>query len=82
MKTKVMEYNHKICFSLIPVKECPRGTTMEKAEDIKILFTCKDRSSTEVRRLLRKAKSKDITQQLEFNKPSFVETVRSARTCV
>jgi hypothetical protein len=82
MKTKVMEYNHKICFSLKPVKGCTRGRSMEKSEDIKIPFTCMDRSTTEARRLLREAKTSDITQKLSHHKPSFVETVRSARICV
>jgi hypothetical protein len=27
--TAVMDYNHKVCFSVKPVKQCPKGTVAD-----------------------------------------------------
>lgn len=81
MRTRVMEYNHKLCFSLKAVKECPRGTFAEKTERSKVQFTCLDRSSPRTRRLVRQARREDITSQLENFKPSFAETLKFATSC-
>jgi hypothetical protein len=81
MKTKVIEYNHKLCFSLRAVKQCPRGSFAEDTEKSKVPFTCLNRSSPQTRRLLRQARSQDITSQLGSFKQSIVESVKVATSC-
>uniref|UniRef100_A0A7E4VJH3 Vitellogenin domain-containing protein n=1 Tax=Panagrellus redivivus TaxID=6233 RepID=A0A7E4VJH3_PANRE len=80
-KTQVVEYNHKICFSAKPVKQCPRGSYAVESEQMKVPFACMKRSSSEARRLLRAARSEDISSKLSDNKPSFVESVKVALAC-
>lgn len=80
-KTEIMEYGHKICFSLKPIKQCPKGTVPETTEELKVQFTCLRRGSTEARRLLREARKSDITSKLSSFKTSFVDTVKVHTTC-
>jgi hypothetical protein len=81
-KTDVMEYNHKICFSDKPVKECPRGTENDETKEQKIKYLCLERSSTEARRLLREARRnpKAILELPEQN-PSYTETKTVPTSC-
>jgi hypothetical protein len=81
-KTEVMEYNHKICFSVKPVKSCPEDSYPGQTKEMKVGFTCLDRSSSEARRLLRDARRTNRPIQLPSTKPSFVETITVPSTCV
>ncbi|KAE9553665.1 hypothetical protein FO519_003113 [Halicephalobus sp. NKZ332] len=78
--TKVIEHNHKICFSMKPVKQCRRGFYPEDTEEQKVQFTCMTRSS-ESRRLHREARQQDITEKLSDKKPSYVEAVSVPTKC-
>lgn len=82
-RTKVIEYQQKICFSTEPVKRCPKGSIpKEDAEtsQVKVKFFCLERSSTEARQLLRKVRN---GQQVEANdRPqSFVEELEQPTKC-
>jgi hypothetical protein len=82
-KTEVMEYNHKICFSLKPVKACPEESYPQETKTSKISFSCLDRSSEEARRLLRQARRQSGPVDLpEDSKISFVESITVPTTCV
>jgi hypothetical protein len=81
-KTEVLEYNHKICFSVKPVKACPEDSYPQQTKEQKVGFTCLDRSSSEARQLLREARRSTRPVELPTNKPSFVETITVPSTCV
>jgi len=80
-KTETMEYNHKICFSVKPVKSCPENSYPGKTKEMKVGFACLDRSSSEARRLLRDAQRTDKPIRLPSTKPSFVETITVPSAC-
>jgi hypothetical protein len=80
-KTETMEYNHKICFSVKPVKSCPENSYPGKTKEMKVGFACLDRSSSEARRLLREAQRTDKPIRLPSTKPSFVETITVPSAC-
>jgi hypothetical protein len=81
-KTRVMEYNHKICFSMKPVRECPRSRYPTiKTNNIKVQFACLSRDSLQARRLIRQLKSEQVLEVSGLS-PSFVETVKSPTKCV
>lgn len=79
-----MEYGHKICFSIKPVKVCPEGSYPQKTKDAKIGFACLDRTNSEARRLLRQARRSDepLKNIQDEHKISFVQTVTMPTTCV
>jgi hypothetical protein len=82
-RTKVIEYQQKICFSSKPVKRCPKGSSpSESAEtrEVKVEFFCLERSSTEARRLLRKVRQGQ-TVQSENQQQSFVEDIEQPTKC-
>jgi hypothetical protein len=81
-KTEVMEYNHKICFSVKPVKSCPEDSYPSKTKEQKVSFTCMDRTSTEARRLLRQARRYNEIVELPSQKASFVQPLTVPTTCV
>jgi hypothetical protein len=82
-KTDVQEFNHKVCFSINPVKECPRGYRQDKTEDKKIKYLCYPRNDSEARRLLREARRnpKSILELPRNSNPSFTENVKVPTTC-
>jgi hypothetical protein len=82
-KTQVMEYNHKICFSMKPVRECPRNRypTANK-KDAKVQFGCLSRDSVQARRLLRQLKNENVLDEVRDLAPSFVETIKTPTKCV
>jgi len=81
-KTEVMEYNHKICFSIKPVKACPEDSYPQETKEQKVSFSCMDRSSPEARRLLREARRTNQPVSLPNTKSSFTETLSIPSTCV
>ncbi|KAF8354336.1 hypothetical protein PRIPAC_95959 [Pristionchus pacificus] len=80
-KTRVIEKAHRLCFSKTPVPECPKKSfeKEEETKDIKVHFTCLDRSSSEAHRLLRESR-RDILSLDDFP-VSFVETLTVPKTC-
>uniref|UniRef100_A0A0K0CZE1 Vitellogenin domain-containing protein n=1 Tax=Angiostrongylus cantonensis TaxID=6313 RepID=A0A0K0CZE1_ANGCA len=78
--THVMEFPHRVCFSLEPVRKCRRNEKMDDVVEKKVRFTCLPRSSHETRQLLHKAR----TSVLDLNDypVSFVENLRVPTACV
>jgi len=82
-RTKVIEYQQKICFSNEPVKRCPKGSSPNEdaqTKEVKVQFFCLERSSTEARRLLRKVRQ-GKTIEAEGRPQSFVEDVQEPTKC-
>ncbi|WKY16214.1 hypothetical protein Q1695_001139 [Nippostrongylus brasiliensis] len=79
-KTKVMEFPHRICFSLDRVPMCRKDMVMDEVMDKKVRFTCLPRSSHEARQLLHKVRN-DVVELNEYP-VSFVETIQVPRTCI
>ncbi|KJH41554.1 hypothetical protein DICVIV_12470 [Dictyocaulus viviparus] len=77
--TYVMEFAHRVCFSLEPVSKCPKREQNDDMVEKKIRFTCLPRSSYEARQLLHKART-DILN-LSGYPVSFVENISVPRTC-
>jgi hypothetical protein len=83
-KTHMMElYNHKVCFSQRPVKECPKNTEPKEEKEQKMPFLCFSRTSTEGRRLIREAKRnpRAVLDLPTEQNPSFIETLRIPQSC-
>jgi hypothetical protein len=84
--TKTLEYNHKVCFSVNPVKQCPPGTyavddKQNKNEQAKkIQFACLPRTDPKARQLQRQAR-KGLVADMSGLEPSFVEDVSQPRKC-
>jgi hypothetical protein len=82
--TKVLEYNHKVCFSVSPVKQCPPGTYSvddQKMDDgKKIQFACLSRADPKARQLQRQAR-KGVIADMSGLEPSFLEAVSQPRKC-
>ncbi|KAK5982851.1 Lipoprotein amino terminal region [Trichostrongylus colubriformis] len=78
-KTHVMEFSHRLCFSLEPVRVCRKNEKMDEVMDKKVRFTCLPRASNEARQLLRKVRNEIL--DLKHYPISFVETVQVPRTC-
>jgi hypothetical protein len=82
-KTMVMEYNHKICFSMKPIKECPRDRyPTNESNNFKVQFACLGRDSLEARRLIRQLKSEKVLNEVRKLAPSFVENIKFPTKCV
>jgi len=81
-RTKVVEYQHKVCFSTEPVKKCPQGTRPDEqsTEEASVKFFCLERSSTEARRLQRQAREGKVISP-EGRSPSFTEQVSQPTKC-
>lgn len=81
-RTKVVEYQHKVCFSTEPVKKCPQGTRPDEqsTEEASVKFFCLERSSTEARRLQRQAREGKVISS-EGRSPSFTEQVSQPTKC-
>jgi len=81
--TKVLEYEHKICFSSKPVKRCPSGTTQDENSEpkqVKVQFFCLNRSSTEARHLARQVRNGQIVDPAG-HQLSFFDTVEQPTKC-
>uniref|UniRef100_A0A915CDH7 Vitellogenin-6 n=2 Tax=Parascaris TaxID=6254 RepID=A0A915CDH7_PARUN len=81
MKTKIIEYNNEVCFSMKPVKECPQRTYAreENKTQRKVSFACLPRTTYETTKLLNRA----YFEVLNMNKykASFTEEVSFPETC-
>jgi hypothetical protein len=83
LKTKVIEYQHKLCFSEKPVKRCPRGTQPDEDSqtEVNVKFFCLDRTSSEARSLQRQVRQGE-TVDAEGRKSSFNEQIAQPTKCV
>jgi len=54
-RTLTIEQAHEICFSKVPVPKCPRHTvpTSYKKGDMKIVYSCMERSNPQAEEFLR-----------------------------
>lgn len=89
-KIKIIEYKHKLCFSIKPVNKCARNTypMSESVKNVKVQFGCFDRHSVEARRLLRECRQsigqslKTLADRYEIEvMPSFVDTIEVPEKC-
>ncbi|KAI6184877.1 hypothetical protein M3Y97_00643900 [Aphelenchoides bicaudatus] len=81
--TKTLEYAQKLCFSVKPVKRCPRGTVPDQEADpkeVKVQFFCLERHSSQARRLQRQVRQGMVVDSTGF-KPSFYDTVQEPTKC-
>lgn len=81
--TKVLEYSHKVCFSVSPVMQCPPGSYPTSGQDEikkKIQFACLSRADSEARQMQRQA-SKGVIVDMSRHNPSFVENVTQPTRC-
>jgi hypothetical protein len=84
--TKVAEFNHKVCFSTRPVKQCPEGTyaSEEDLKTIKTPYVCLRRTNQEMRRIKNLVETKGYVESEELAKfsPSFVDSVQIPSRCL
>ncbi|KAF8354771.1 hypothetical protein PRIPAC_96394 [Pristionchus pacificus] len=81
-KTRVIEYSNRVCFSKVPVPECPQNTVEneENMKEIKVKFTCLSRSDRETARLMRESRREVLS--LEDFPESFIETITIPKNCL
>jgi len=81
LATKVIEYNHELCFSTKPILECPTNTypVEHQPESKKVSFGCLPRTDPHAVRLERQVMRQQIVDINNVEgvqlKPSFVESV-------
>jgi hypothetical protein len=81
-KTRVIEFGHKICFSMKPAAECPKNRyPTETKKEIKAQFACLPRSDVQARQILRKTRTQRVVDEVSELAPSFVETIRIPIKC-
>jgi len=85
--TKVLEYGHKVCFSMNPVMQCPQGTHQVEQSDEEqrdefntVQFACLPRSDYMSRQLDRQARKGEILDMSGYT-PSFEERIREPTSC-
>ncbi|KAI1715752.1 lipoprotein amino terminal region domain-containing protein [Ditylenchus destructor] len=80
--TKVLEYGHQACFSVKPVKQCPRGTSpADEQQSDNAKFVCLNRSDPETRRMLQNARRGKIVDTSRLQ-PSSVNAIREPTRCI
>jgi len=83
----MLEFNHKVCFSMEPVKQCRPGTFADNSvlsvepKQAKVQFVCIDRHSVEAKRLKKMVRSHKVTELKEFP-ISFQELVAIPERCI
>jgi len=81
-KTMIMEKRQEVCFSLKPVKVCPKGyEASETDQDEQVDFVCYKRSSTTAQQKLREARDEQVIT-FENETPDYTEMVTIPRRCV
>jgi hypothetical protein len=81
-KTIVQEFNHKVCFSDKPVKECPRRTSPKETEEKKVKFYCFQRDSREAREYLRETRRNPKAKlDLPEQNPSYTDSMKIPTKC-
>jgi len=85
--TLMIEYNHKVCFSLKPHKQCPMGTRPEhdmkkEAIQAQAQYSCLDRKSLEANRIKKQVLKKMVVKEVALFSASFTEKVVIPLRCV
>lgn len=82
-RTKVIEQGHEICFSKQPVLRCPKNTypLTYKTEQVKIVYTCLNRSDIQTETYLRLAARDIVVPEMANMAASFTETEIIPKTC-
>ncbi|KAI1731824.1 von willebrand factor type D domain-containing protein [Ditylenchus destructor] len=86
--TKVLEYAHKVCFSMNPVMQCPPGTHRAEQsneeqpnESKSVKFVCLPRSDAQTRHMDHQARQGEILDMSDYTL-SFVQNIREPSSCV
>ncbi|KAK6749710.1 hypothetical protein RB195_001987 [Necator americanus] len=81
LRTRVIERERHVCFSLEPVRECPKNTIVKRneEEEREVEFTCL-RENSNTRRLLRKAREEVIPRHL-LEGERWMTTIRVPKIC-
>ncbi|KAI1725330.1 lipoprotein amino terminal region domain-containing protein [Ditylenchus destructor] len=88
--TKVLEYAHKVCFSMNPVMQCPPGThragllqsNEEQQNETKpVKFACLPRSDSQTRRMDHQVRHGEILDMSDYTL-SFMHNIREPSSCV
>jgi len=78
-KTRVIEFPHRVCFSLEAVPECPKNMQTGRATEKKVRFTCLPRHDPETRRMIIEARRSPLS--LPKMRVSSVENVLVPQAC-
>lgn len=88
-QTIITEYNHKICFSMKAVRQCPKGwraAENDQEEQLlpieKVMFTCLERNSIEAKRIKKVLRRNGTFEELAEYSISFVEPIRIPERCI
>ncbi|VDM65885.1 unnamed protein product [Strongylus vulgaris] len=81
LRTHVIERESRVCFSVEPVRECPRDTVVKRGEEEEkeVEFVCLHENSI-TRRLLRQAREEVIPRHL-LEGERWMTTIRVPRMC-
>ncbi|KAJ1370299.1 hypothetical protein KIN20_031990 [Parelaphostrongylus tenuis] len=79
-RTRVVEREYRVCFSVEPQLECPKYTTKNEVTEEEVDFVCLRSSNQETRRLLRKAREEVIPRSL-LKGQNWSTTVSIPKTC-
>ncbi|KAE9421889.1 hypothetical protein Angca_005554 [Angiostrongylus cantonensis] len=80
-RTRVIEREHRVCFSAEPVLDCPKYTRKTEVTEEEVDFVCVRSSNQESRRLLRKARDEIIPRAL-LKGQNWSTTVPIPKSCV
>lgn len=82
--TKMIEQNHQVCFSKIPVPKCPRGTYTKnyKEQPLKVAYVCLPRSDLQTETYIRLAvREQQPIREIEQMAATFTEMEIVPRSC-
>jgi hypothetical protein len=82
--TKMIEQNHQVCFSKIPIPQCPRGTIVQqyKQQPVKTPYVCLPRSDLQTETYIRLAvRQQQPIRALEQLTATFTEMEIVPRSC-
>jgi hypothetical protein len=82
--TKMIEQNHQVCFSKVPIAKCPRGTIVKqyKQQPVKTPYVCLPRSELQTETYIRLAvREQQPIRALEQLTATFTEMEIVPRSC-
>lgn len=80
-KTLLKEFSNRMCFSLEPVNDCPKGLDIGERSEKKIRYGCLPRSSVQTRKLVEAVRRGEIIKTSHIPM-SFVDNQFIPKTCV
>ncbi|KAE9553920.1 hypothetical protein FO519_002846 [Halicephalobus sp. NKZ332] len=78
-KTDMVETHNEVCFSKMPIEQCPEGSSPSKSRMAKVEYFCLKRSSSAARKMLKELREKNI---IEVERSNSERQVRIPRMCV